>query len=163
MSEKEKRDLFEDIYDEMADSLYRHCFFRVNNKEIAEDLVSESFMKFWKEIQKGSLIDSPKSWLYHIARNSVIDYYRKKKSISLDMKMEDGFDTFNVGDHESIEMYAEIQIVMKRIDSLSENDREIALLRFVDGLEVKEIAKITESNANAVSVRLHRIIEKLKQ
>ncbi len=158
-----KKDFFEKVYDEMADPIYRHCFFRVNNKETAEDLVSEIFLRFWREIEKGTVINDPKSWLYHIARNAIIDYYRKKKSDSLDSKMEDGFEASNPEDSENIEINAEISLVMKRIENLSSDEKEIIIMRFMDGLEVKEIAKIIGKSPNATSVVIHRAIEKIKK
>lgn len=159
----DNRNLFSQIYEELSDGLYRHCFFRTSNAEIAEDLVQEVFMKFWKELHKKDEIKYPKAWLYTAMRNKIIDYYRKKKTLSLDERLEAGFEPAGAHDHLHIETTAEISILMKKIQKLSNSDSEVVIMRYVDGLPVKEIAEIIESNENAVSVKLHRAVNKLKE
>jgi len=163
MNDIDKRDIFSEVYEELADSLYRHCFFRLSNKETAEDVVSETFMKFWRELHKGTEIEYPKAWIYRSAHNRIIDHYRKKKSSSLDAKMEeDGFDPHNEHHHLEIEEKAEITLVMNRINDMDDSDRDVLLLRYVDDLPMDVIAEIVGSTTNAVTVRIHRAIGKLK-
>lgn len=163
MNDIDKRDIFSEVYDELADSLYRHCFFRVSNKEIAEDIVSETFMKFWRELHKGTDITYPKAWIFQSARNSIIDHYRKKKSSSLDKKLEDtGFDPHDENSHLEPEEKTEISLVMSHIENMDDLDKEALLLRYVEDLPAAEIAHIMNSTANAVTVRIHRAVEKLK-
>ncbi len=162
MSSTDKRVIFGEVYDELADSLYRHCFFRVNDKEKAEDIVQETFMKFWRELHKGVDITYPKAWVFRSARNSIIDHYRKKKSDSLDIKIEDGFDPHNEHDHIEISDKAEISLVMEKMQDLDDVDREVLLLRYVDDLPMSDIAHVMDSTTNAVTVRVHRAVEKLR-
>lgn len=157
----DNRNIFSQHYEDLSDGLYRHCFFRTSSQEIAEDLVQEIFLKYWRELHKTHIKNS-KAWLYTAMRNSIIDYYRKKKTLSLDQKMDGGFEPQG-HDHAHIEMAAEISILMKKIEKLGESDREVVIMRYVDGLPIKDIAEIIESNENAVSVKLHRAIQKLKE
>src|SRR3989338_11153519 len=85
---KNERQAFIKAYDLYIDQLYRFIYFKVGSKEEAEDLCSAVFLKAWNYILEKSLIEekSLKALLYKIARNSIIDYYRKnkdKESISL--------------------------------------------------------------------------------
>ena len=159
----DNRNLFSEIYEELSDSLYRHCFFRTSNAEIAEDLVQDVFMKFWRELHLKGEIKYPKAWLYTALRNRIIDYYRKKKTLSLDVQLENGFEPAGEHDHMHPETTAEISILMKKIEMLNDSDKEVIIMRYVDDLPIKEIAEIVQSNENAVSVKLHRAVNKLKE
>ena len=90
------------------------------------------------------------------------NYYRKKKTLSLDQKLDDGFEPAG-HDHKHAETTAEISLLMKKIEKLGESDKEIIIMRYVDGMLIKEIAEIIESNENAVTVKLHRAVNKMKE
>ena len=67
------------VYDLYFEKVYRFVFYRVNHRQTAEDLVAEVFTKAWNklsEIQNPSLFNA---WIYQIARNLVIDFYRSRK------------------------------------------------------------------------------------
>ncbi|MBX4200907.1 RNA polymerase sigma factor, partial [Candidatus Parcubacteria bacterium] len=75
---------FLDAYKQHADAIYRHCYFRVYNKDLAEDLTQETFIKTWKYIVEGKKVDNIKAFLYRVAVNLIIDHSRKKKALALD-------------------------------------------------------------------------------
>lgn len=56
-------------YDEWADAIYRHCFFRVYSKERAEELVQDTFMKTWQYLEKGNEVENLKAFLYKVAKS----------------------------------------------------------------------------------------------
>lgn len=149
-------------YDTLSDTLFRHCFFRVSNREVALDMVQEGFTKTWQHIIHGGKIDNMKAFLYKVMNNLVIDYYRKRKSASLDVLLEDGFDPPSPG-HENIILNAEYSEVIKVLENIPESDRDVIVFRYIDGLSVKEIAKAQNESENAVSVRLHRALEKARK
>src|ERR1041385_6744647 len=67
------------IYDHFSERIYKFIYFRVGHKEVAEDVLSDTFVKGWQKINQ---VNSPKAlsaWLYQIAKNNIIDYYRIKK------------------------------------------------------------------------------------
>ncbi|HTL39819.1 MAG TPA: sigma-70 family RNA polymerase sigma factor, partial [Methylomirabilota bacterium] len=67
---------FAEIYDYFSEKIYRFIYFRVGHKEVAEDILADTFVKAWQKINQ---INSPlalSAWLYQIARNNIIDYYR---------------------------------------------------------------------------------------
>lgn len=155
------RRAFEKAYDEYADALFRYAFFRVSNREQATDLVQETYTKVWQYAVAGNTIDNWKPLLFKSMSNLVIDYYRKKKSASLEMLEEAGMP--EVADEAgTIEKEAEIRVVLKAVEELDETYRQVILLRFVSDLTPKEIAEIIGENENAVSVRIHRALRKVK-
>jgi len=79
MQQDKREKEFLDAYEKYADAIYRHCYFRVYNKELAEDLTQETFIKTWKYIVEGKEVKNIKSFLYRVAVNLIIDNSRKKK------------------------------------------------------------------------------------
>ena len=150
-------------YDEYADGIFRFCVLKTSDSELAQDLMQETFTKTWDYLQKGNSIDSFKAFLFRTARNIIIDYYRKKKSVSLDsMEEEVGFlppDTTSL----DAEHHAEASRAIQAIDSLPNGYRDPVYLRFVEGLPPKEIAAILDLTENVTSVRINRGIAKLRE
>lgn len=159
---------FMSVYTAESDALFRYCFLRTSEREVTLDLVQEAFMRLWNTLSRDpAVIKNQRAFLYTVARNLIIDWYRKKKSSSLEAIAEEGeIDAAipladNVrGD---IEMGAEGRFLLDKIRELEEPYREVVYLRFVEGLSPGEIAEIVKESANAVSVRIHRGLEKLKQ
>jgi len=81
-------DQFIEIYDENFDDVYRYVYVKIGNKWDAEDIVSETFRKAFEKFSSFQRGSSPKSWLMTIARNTIIDFYRKKKSVPIGEEME---------------------------------------------------------------------------
>ena len=157
-------------YDAYADAIFRHCYFRLYDREEAKDAVQETFLRAWK-YSKDNRIDNVRALLYKIARNIVADKWRKKKTLSLDLLLEQGFEPSD-GEHKKIMLNAEEKNFIKLLNNLDDNEREIVIMRYVDGLGPDEIAKIMSEragrigeafSANVVSVRLNRAINKIQK
>jgi len=86
MNNSEKK--FSKIYDQYIAKIYRFVFLKVSSQEVAEDISSRVFMKGWEVFRQDvDKIENPKAFLYQVARNMVIDYYREKgrtKTVSVD-------------------------------------------------------------------------------
>jgi len=166
MSKKTHTDLkirFKEAYDEHADALFRFAFYKLSDREKARDVVQDTFVKVWEYISAEHEVGNMKALLYRIATNAIIDNYRKKKELSLDSLLEDGFDPNDArNSHITIIDESEADIVIKAIHGLEDEDRALLLMRYIDGLTVKEMASITQQRENTVSVRLHRAIKTLK-
>src|SRR3989344_5220124 len=78
-------------YDAYADAIFRHCYFRLYDREEAKDAVQETFLRAWNYSKKNK-IDNMRALLYRIARNIVADKWRKKKMSSLDELLENWFE-----------------------------------------------------------------------
>lgn len=152
---------FNAAYDAYADAIFRHIYFRISDRERALELTQEVFSGFWKQLQAGTHITNIQAFLYRSAHNAFVNELRDRKlTISLESLMQTGFDIPSPAvDAEELAIQKEIVEKIKEID---DPYREALLLRYVDGLQVKEIAALTEESENTVSVRIKRGIEKLK-
>ena len=160
MTEEEKQ--LELLYDAHADALYRLCFFKTSNTDLAEDLVQETFTRFWDQITKKVAIKNEKALLFQIARNLIIDYYRKKKTESLETLQDEGFEPSDAS-HENIVHHAEKNIALELIHKLDEKYRDVVYLRLVEEMSFKEIAKMLSITSNNATVTFHRGKEKLER
>ena len=153
---------FLSAFDAYNDAIFRFCVLKVSTREIAQDITQETFMRYWQSLRKGDVLQNERAFLYAIARNLVIDWYRKKRESSLDVLTEAGIDFVGDGS-KSITDQAEVQEVLAVIQKLEEGDREVLLLRFVEGFSPKEIAEMLEESANVISVRIHRALKKVQE
>ena len=161
MDQEETKAYFLQIYDTYADDIYRFCYLKVSSRELAQDLSQEVFTRFWQALREGTVMRSERALLYTMARNLVIDWYRKKKESSLDVLTEQGIE-FRGEDAEDVTREAEMKEALEIVNGLDEPSREVLLLRFVEGLSPKEIARLSGESANAVSVRLNPAMKKLR-
>ncbi|MEK7579055.1 MAG: RNA polymerase sigma factor [Patescibacteria group bacterium] len=153
---------FLEAYDTYADALFRHCFFRVYDRDVAEDLVQDAFMKTWNEVAKGTTIENIRAFLYRVTNNLIIDYVRKKKSVSLDAMVEEGFSPSDFGAREHVMEQAIGRDVNRILSILDEEYRVPVIMRLVDGMTPREIAEALDVSENVVSVRIHRAMQKLR-
>ena len=148
-------------FKQYSEAIYNYVFFRVNrSKEIAEDLTQEVFLKAWQnrekfEEQKSQL----KTWLFVIARNTVIDYYRKNKNI---LPIFDKGEVAKVSELEAVEDKILAEDILQRIAELADEERDILILRYFEDFELKEIAVIINKNYSATKVLVFRSLKKLK-
>jgi RNA polymerase sigma-70 factor (ECF subfamily) len=154
---------FVKAYEELSDAIFRHCYFRIGDREKAKDLMQETFTKSWQYIStRSEPVNNLKAFLYKVAGNLIIDEYRKKKELSLDLIMADGFEP-KIDELIHTESSIDAKMIVKVINQLDEKYREAILMRYVDELSPKEIAEITGESENNVSVRIHRGIKQLKE
>lgn len=155
------KEAFGQCYDFYAPKLYRHAFYRLSSKELAEDVVSDVFIKTWEFLTDPTQkIDSLRAFLYRVANNLIIDYYRGKgrQPILIDEEME-----AVLSDHgreaERLGKDAETREVLKSLEKLPEEARELLIWRYIDGLKIGEIAAMTGKKKNAVYVSIHRALK----
>lgn len=153
--------LIESAYDRYADAIFRHCYLRLSNREIGKELMQETFVKAFQYAGKGQKIDNVRALLYRIANNLIVDYVRRAKETSLDALQEAGFDPTGADDDTIIRRLDE-QRVIRELAKLSNDDRKMITMRFIDELKPQEIAEILGLSANVASVRIHRALKELK-
>ncbi len=167
----EKSDLklkFDEIYSKESDAVYRFCLLRTSDREIALDFTQDTFMRFWNVLRdlERKPVKNHRTFLFTIARNLIIDWYRKKKSLSLEALMEGadgegatGFEPALVG---SVETKVEAEYLIRKIENLSEPYRHAVYLRCVEELKPREIAQILDESVNVISVRISRGLRQLR-
>jgi len=162
MDQRQAKAHFLEIYDTYADSIYRFCSAKTSSGEVAEDLTQEVFMRFWQSVREGEKAENERAFLYRIARNLIIDWYRKKKTQSLDALSEAGYDFAGTG-YEDLKRTSEAREALAVVARLDEASREVIMMRFVEGLPPGDIAVVLGESANAVSVRINRAVKKLRE
>lgn len=152
---------FELVFRAYSNTIYRLCFFKTSSKDVAYDMTQETFLRFWKTLSSGKEVDKPKQYIYQIARNLIVDYYKSKKTVSLDLLEEAGFEP--TSKDLSQDLFSEVVLLKEAINSLEDDFREVMYLRFIEELKVKEIAEVLNISENLVSVRINRGKKKLKE
>jgi|SRR3989344_1448067 len=156
---------FERIYDDLAPKIFKFCYFRVSSKEEAEDIASHVFLRAWDHVAGGKEVANIQGFLYRIANNLVIDYYRKNKD-KRELSLNDPKNPIDVPDKaefvERIDQQMLVNQVQDVLRDLQDNYKEIVVMRFVNDLSIKEISYILGTSENNISVRLHRALDKLK-
>ncbi|MBI2484596.1 sigma-70 family RNA polymerase sigma factor [Candidatus Uhrbacteria bacterium] len=149
-------------YDKYADAIFRHCLFRIFSRERAEELAQEVFTRTWAVMCRGEHILNFRAYLYRVANHLVIDEVRKKRpSLTVDELLEKGIEP-STDEHKRLPDLLEGRRILERLEQLPEDDREVLLLRYVDGLGPKEIADLLHCEPNTVSVRIHRAVKRLR-
>ncbi|MFC1622580.1 RNA polymerase sigma factor [Patescibacteria group bacterium] len=160
--QKGNLDRFAEIYDVYIKKIYSFIYYRIGHKQTAEDIVSTVFMKSMEKINS---FDSNQgkfsSWLYRIARNSVIDHYRTKKdAINIDDIWDLGeSDNFN----DKFDANLKLKEVRKYMQKFSKEQKEIIIMRVWDGLSYKEIAEITNKSEASLKMTVSRILNKVRK
>lgn len=151
------------LYDKYHERIYRFVYLKVSHREEAEDLTHQVFLKAWQNIENYKHKGFPfSSWLYQIARNHIIDHYRTRKPlISIERIEEVEIVPFeNEKDIDDKNTLAKIQ---KAITLLPQEQQDIIIMRFVEELSPKEIARALEKPESTVRVLQHRAIKNLKK
>lgn len=153
------------VYERENDALFRFCLWRVTNREVAVELTQEAFTRLWANMINGK-IHNARAFLYTVTRRLIIDWYRKFKSYSLEaMSHEEGraYEPEDEKALDTLEASPEARRVVALLDQLSTEHREVIYLRFIEGLEPREIASMLNTTANAVSIRITRGLEALRR
>ncbi len=161
MDHEDTQEHFLSVYDQYGDDIFRFCVLKVSPREVAQDITQDVFMRYWQQLRQGTAVGNDRALLYTIARNLVIDWYRKRREQSLDILTEEGFE-FSSGDHTTITQHAEVREVLDVVKGLDDASREALTLRYVEGLSPKDIAALSGETANAVSVRINRALKKVQ-
>lgn len=148
------------IYEEFFDRIYRYILIRVRNKEAAEDLAGQTFLRMLERISdfnwKGAGF---KSWLFRIAHNLVIDLFRNRQTISFDETVSK---TGRSAEDLAIANET-LNEVLESLTLLNENQCQVVLLRLVGGLSCRETAEtlaLSETNVRALQHRALATIRK---
>jgi RNA polymerase sigma-70 factor (ECF subfamily) len=170
METEELKNQFKELYDKESNSIFRFCILRVSNRDVALDLTQDVFMRYWSYLLKEEKIGSGRALLFTIARNCIIDWYRKKRNVSLEMLTESHENNFSNEStflcdtaNNKIETNAEVEIFIKKINEIDSKYREEVYLRFVEDLTPKEIAVVLEKSVNLVSVHINRGLKELRK
>jgi len=152
---------FAQIYDELVKPIYRYIYYRVE-ETIAEDLTEETFFKVWQNLKQYKKGKSPfSSWVFRIAHNLVVDYYRKNNiTEEIDETMADTKATANPENDVNIKL-TNIRL-RKVIRKLPDNYQQVIILKYINELDNNEIAEAIGKSEATVRTIQFRALEKLR-
>ncbi|MEJ2567288.1 MAG: RNA polymerase sigma factor [candidate division WOR-3 bacterium] len=141
-----KEKLFGYIYPK----LYRFIYYRTNNKTEAQDLTGDVILKIAKALpgQRGNF----NSWIFRIARNTIIDFYRKKSVRKGKMSVQEMPGELPDENKDFTEQILNEEALKKAMGFLTERQKEVIILKFIEGYKNREIAKIIGTSEGAVKL-----------
>lgn len=154
----------EEIYQEYSKYVFNYLLSFTNNAEIAEELMQETFHSVIKNINKFQNNSSLKTWICKIAKNKLIDYYKKNKKIqeiNID-EVSEKFLLINSFEEEYVDR-DELINVYKKIHKLDEKSKEVVYLRIKCEFNFKEIGNIMEKSEEWAKITFYRAKIKLKE
>ena len=163
-AQKGGAEYFGQLYDHYMPKIYRYILFKVSSRQETEDLTHEVFVSAWEKLGGYRSKGFPfSSWLYNIARNKVIDYYRTKKShLSLENLDPDFFKVVGAVE-KNIDVALDFSQVKTAMNQLSDDSQDVLIMKFVDDLSHREIAEAMDKSEGAVRLMQHRAIQNLKE
>jgi len=159
-------ELFGELYEKYAKQIYRYFYLRLGGKkELAEDFTQEVFLNSWRNIKNYEAKEIPFiSYLYKIARNILIDYWRSKKAVlDLELFLDSQLVSYTLQSGERLDDLKQIERIKEALIKLEPSYQEIIILKFIEDLSNKEIAIALGKSEGAVRVLQHRAIKQIKK
>ncbi|HEX6269199.1 MAG TPA: sigma-70 family RNA polymerase sigma factor [Anaerolineales bacterium] len=154
---------FAQLYDAYVERVYRYIYFRTSDDTATEDLVSQVFLKAWENIGRYKVGRSPFiAWLYTIARNLVIDYYRAKKDI-LPLEEAMTLPSDREGPDEEAQTHFDLEAMRDALQFLTGDQQQVLILKFIAGLPNENIAKIMNKQEGTVRGLQMRALQTLSK
>jgi RNA polymerase sigma-70 factor (ECF subfamily) len=156
---------FGQLYDRYVDTVYRFIYFRINDRALAEDFTSETFLRALRRIS--TISDQGRdigAWFVTIARNLVLDHvkssrYRLEQSTSEIADLSPS----TSGPEQQVLDGATHEELLRCVAKLNSDQKECIALRFLQGLSVAETARLMGRNEGAVKALQHRAVRRLAQ
>lgn len=160
---------FNKLYDQYHVDLYQYVYYMVKNKQLAEDIVQDVYIKVLKSYNNFRGESSEKTWLFSIARYTTIDYFRKqqrqKNKLASFFNKEQDFSRIKDQDplpEEVVQLNDDMQQIYRLLDQCTLDQKNVLILRFLQSLSIHETAEILEWSESKVKTTQHRAIKKLQ-
>ncbi len=157
------KEQFSRIYDQYIEKIYRFIYLKVSSQEMAEDITSKVFLNGWESYKNKGGISNPGAFLYQIARNMIVDYYREKdktKIVSTEFIPQIADNRTNV--HEKAVLGSDIEMVKSAIQNLKKDYQDVLIWHYLEDMPVAEIAQILDKPNGTIRVMIHRGLKALK-
>lgn len=155
-------DAFARLYDAYFERIYRYVYFRVAETALAEDITSQVFLKGWEKLDSYQPGQAPFiAWLYRIAHNAVIDHYRTRKAaVPLEAARQAELSHADPLD-ERLDLQADALQLRAALQELTEEQQQVMVLKFINGLSTPEIARQLGKRQGAVRALQMRALQGL--
>lgn len=147
-------------YNEFVDQVFRFIYLKTSSKEIAEDLTSECFLGAVQYL-KNEEIRNMRAFLFRTARNKVIDYYRRKNRVIYSDEIV--LANAPVSGRDDMAVSFDAQAVIRQLNLLKEQDKDILTMRYVEDMGIPEIAEAINKSQVATRVQIFRALRKFKK
>jgi RNA polymerase sigma-70 factor (ECF subfamily) len=143
---------FGTLYDEYVDQIFRYIYYKVGNFAEAQDLTGQSFLKAFEHIDSYEVRDVAfSSWLYRIAHNLVVDYFRREsKRESIPIEDHPPVPSNRGNPVETVLADLDSEKLYTALGKLTNNQREVIILKFIDNLTNSQVAEIMGISVGAV-------------
>lgn len=160
LSEKKKREIYQELHDKYYKDLYRYAYKLASNKDEAEDILQESLLRAWSGIESIKDMNSVKSWLLTIVKREFLRKLESQKRLKEDSLTDNDY---LIPSSLDLDAKSELNEVLKVIMMLEEDYRQVLLLQTVYGFKTREISEQLGANENTISTRLFRGRKQLKE
>jgi RNA polymerase sigma-70 factor (ECF subfamily) len=153
------------IYDAFSTALYRYAYRLLGDREIAEDIVAETFYRFLRSIGAGGGPESHlKAYLYRVAHNLIVDRFRRNAPLELSLEHNTNGLHNNVENPEKqVESYHEQIEMRQNLWKLTSDQRQVILLKYFEGMSNQEVAEVLKKPVGAVKSLQHRGLNALRR
>jgi RNA polymerase sigma-70 factor, ECF subfamily len=158
------KDVIAALYERHYLSVYRYLFYRVGNRQFAEDLTSEVFermLRFISNFQPPS--SSFQAWLFQIARNLSTDHFREQGRKPTEVSLEENLVDRGLNPVAEMERKLDSERLLQALDGLTEEQRDVILMRFVAGMPIAETAQVLRKSEDAIKGLQRRALTTLKK
>ena len=165
------KEAFLDAYEAYAEDIYRFLYFKVGGEEDARDLTSAVFVKAWGAVRDGRLKDeenykSLRAFLYKIARNEAIDFFRAKRTTTFSEASIDG-QTIDVASDQDlaaeVALGADSEMLKRQLARLKSEYQSVLVMYYINELSVAEIASSIGKSKGNVRVTIFRALKALRE
>lgn len=159
-------DAFGHLYTLHIDAIYRYIYFRIGEASEAEDLTEQVFLNAWEALPGYKHMGNPfTSWLYRIAHNAVVDYYRLSKTRAniISKYQQDKEDHSEKNALQQVIDNEEMTNLARAISRLKEDQQQVIILRFMEGYSHKEVAQVLDKKEGACRMIQYRALVNLQQ
>lgn len=156
----------EEIMAEHEQKLMRYCWQLTGNKEEAQEIVQETFLKLWKQ-DRSKVENHVRAWLYSVCRNHAMDILRKESRVLNFQQKKKELSEISEDDSLSPEDKLQAKETSKKIaqicKGLPERQQELVRLKFQEGLSYKEMAEVMSMSESNVGFQLHDAMNRLRK
>ncbi len=152
---------FGELYDEYLDKIYRFVYYRTLHKQTAEDITQEVFFKTLRSMSSINPSMKFSSWLYKVAYNTVVDFYRSKKATVDINELSDLADDTDIA--RDIDRREALKKVVEYLEKLPSVQRDIVMMRVWDEMPYREIADVIGKDEGNCKVIFSRALAKLRE
>lgn len=160
--------VFHDLYEKYHHEIYQFIYYMTKNRESAEDLVQEVYIRVMKAYDRFEGKSSEKTWIYSIARNVTIDYFRKQKRwrdkifSNFDWERQMIKDTQPIPEEVAI-MNDDIHDIYQCLNRCTVDQRSVIILRYIQALSISETAEVLNWSESKVKTTQHRALKAIKK